>query len=78
MKKKLTTPIQQVTTKMDVNGNKTAHIQCVEGAFSIQTLGNLPETHSRGVGTWTAKEVYEYVDQYGTKRQKRICTPELY
>ena len=30
-------------------------------AFSIQTNGNLPETHSNGIGEWTEGEVAKYL-----------------
>jgi len=77
MKKQLTNPIQQITTKMSSNGIKCANIQCVDGSFIIQTNGNLPRTHRDGVYTWSADEVYSYVKKHGTARQKRICTQEL-
>ena len=68
-----TNTIQQVTISRDINGNKIARVQCVDGTFTIQTLGNMPETHRDGVYTWTSNEINTYVAAYGTARQKRLC-----
>ena len=68
-----TNTIQQITTKLDRNGNKTARIQCVEGTFSLQTLDNMPLTHREGVSTWSPKEINVYVSKHGTERQKKLC-----
>ena len=57
----------------DVNGNKTVKIKAEpHKAFSIQTNGNLPETHHNGVCEATYKEVYSYISKYGTDNQKHI------
>jgi hypothetical protein len=68
-----TNTIQQVIIGRDGNGNKIAHIKTCDGSFSIQTLGNLPKTHSEGVWTWTANEINAHVKHCGTSRQKRLC-----
>ena len=39
--------------------------------FSIQTLGNLPETHQNGINENTEWEVFCYLDNYGTPKQKK-------
>lgn len=58
----------------DKNGNKTVKIiPPMARGFSIQTNGNLPQTHSGGYSsTYTPGEVREYVGKYGTERQKHI------
>ena len=57
---------------MDTNGNRIVHIKTRHGGFSIQTNGNLPETHRKGAGDWTAAEVSDFVRHYGTPRQREI------
>jgi hypothetical protein len=55
----------------DTNGNKICKVRPSKGrAFSIQTLGNLPKTHKRGVCEHTEAEVRAYVEKYGTEKQK--------
>ena len=58
----------------DTNGNKTLKIESTDlnsgRGFSIQTLGNLPETHRNGVGSWTSEEVVSHVRKYGTQAQQ--------
>ncbi|HCC08604.1 TPA: hypothetical protein DEP81_01325 [Candidatus Woesebacteria bacterium] len=66
----------QTRMAMDQNGNKIARLtfpsHCGKAAkgFSIQTNGNLPNTHR------TRKpdnvEILEWVKRYGTLRQKAI------
>lgn len=60
-------------TGHDRNGNRVLRVT-VAGArgFSIQTSGNLPQTHRDGVGPWSEGEVCEYVKRYGTKRQREV------
>lgn len=64
----------------DVNGNK---VLLVTGrdlgdtkirGFSIQTLGNLPYTHKNDLHCelTTKEEVFEYVSEFGTERQKDL------
>lgn len=57
----------------DRNGNRVLRVSIpgVRG-FSIQTNGNLPKTHRDGVGPWTSSEVRQWVQAYGTKRQKAL------
>lgn len=56
----------------DINGNKVLRVKPSKGrGFSIQTLGNLPLTHKRSVGTWTDGEAKRYVAAYGTVAQRR-------
>ena len=59
--------------KLDRNGNKVCVVK-VPGArgFSIQTNGNLPNTHQDGVCKLTEYEVETYILSYGTRRQKTI------
>lgn len=58
----------------DINGNKILKIESSdvngERGFSIQTLGNLPETHRKGICEHTMGEVFEHVHACGTPRQK--------
>lgn len=57
----------------DINGNKVCKVsQSNKLGFSIQTNGNLTKTDKNGVCDATAGEVREYVEKYGTKRQKAI------
>lgn len=56
----------------DNNGNRRVGVLCGCGFFSIKTNGNLPETHSTGVGDWTAGEVRGYVARFGTARQRKL------
>lgn len=72
----------------DTNGNKTVKITNndlktwrnpdVKG-FSIQTNGNLPLTHSEGVTFTTENEIFNYINDHGTKRQQTIigCNDDL-
>jgi hypothetical protein len=59
-------------TGRDKNGNKILRCSGVEGGFSIQTNGNLPQTHCCGVTAGTDAEVCEYVARHGNARRKRI------
>ena len=59
-------------TGRDKNGNKTLRCSSVEGSFTIQTNGNLPQTHRDGVTVATDAEVCAYVRRHGTDRQRRI------
>lgn len=59
----------------DTNGNKTLNItrdECGLG-FSIQTLGNLPETHRMTTDDFSEavalKELAAFVNQHGTAAQ---------
>ena len=54
---------------VDVNGNKVLSV--VGARISIQTNGNLPGTHSRGVGDHTRGEIAAYIAAHGTASQKR-------
>lgn len=54
---------------IDTNGNKVLSV--VGARISVQTNGNLPETHSRGVGDHTRSEIEAYIGEHGTERQKR-------
>ena len=48
--------------KKDRNGNKTLSVKTLENrAFSIQTNGNLPETHRDGITQGTGKELINYL-----------------
>ena len=65
-------PHVNYTTGRDKNGNKTLRCSSVEGGFSIQTNGNLPQTHCCGVTVDTDAEVCTYVHRHGSERQRRI------
>ena len=62
--------------KHDINGNRCLSLDSHDlgGArgFSIQTQGNLPQTHRNGIGEHTLPEVREYIRDYGSKRQKEL------
>ena len=61
------------TIGRDKNGNKLVHVKTSgRGGFSIQTNGNLPQTHRDGVTSETDAEVCAYVRRHGSERQKRI------
>lgn len=66
----------------DVNGNKTIKFTGNElkainpnakRGFSIQTNGNLPETHRNGICQQTINEVVSYINCFGTNNQKVNC-----
>lgn len=59
-------------TGRDKNGNKIVHCSSREGGFTIQTNGNLPQTHRDGVTAGTDAEVCAYVAKHGNARRKRI------
>ena len=60
----------------DTNGNRVLkynkHDLGGARGFSIQTLGNLPQTHRDGMGCWTEGEVRAYLKEFGTPRQKEL------
>lgn len=62
----------------DINGNKVLKVSFVGvRGFSVQTLGNLPETHqidtNEDLKQFTAvNELHAYIKIYGTKRQKEL------
>lgn len=61
------------TVGRDQNGNKRCVVKVSHGrGFSIQTNGNMPETHRSGIGEWTWPEVVAYVRDHGTKAQKEL------
>jgi hypothetical protein len=61
------------TTDRDRNGNRIVRVT-IPGArpFTIQTNGDLPETHRNGICPETAGEVNAYVRQFGTARQREL------
>jgi len=62
-----------LTTGLDTNGNKVCKVKLPPArAFSIQTNGNLPQTHRNGVCEATAGEVQAYVKEFGTPRQRAV------
>lgn len=61
------------TMSRDVNGNRTLRVKPKSSrAFTIETNGNLPETHRQGVCEATPSEVSAYVRQFGTERQRQL------
>lgn len=68
----------------DVNGNKILSISGADlgdnkaKGFSIQTLGNLPYTHKNDLHceAATKQEVFNYVKEFGTDRQKSLLQTE--
>jgi len=54
----------------DANGNTIVTVR-IPGhrGFSIQTLGNLPETHRTRIPN--KEEIFAYVRRFGTLHQKR-------
>ena len=72
----------------DLNGNKIVKISGDDlktwrnenpRGFSIQTLSNLPLTDHNGVFYGTKNEIFNYVNQFGTKKQKQLigCNLDL-
>ena len=58
---------------MDANGNKVLRVMRQNRrGFSVQTNGNLLETHRNGVCDATPGEVRGYVAKYGTEHQKNV------
>ena len=65
-------------TSVDTNGNKTLKVKAKgKRGFSIQTLGNLPKTHLKGVFAETQNEVLYHVNTHGTKRQKDAVNNDI-
>lgn len=61
------------TTGRDKNGNKVVRVKTSgRGGFTIQTNGNLPQTHRDGVTSATDAEVCAYVRRHGGARRMRI------
>jgi len=61
----------KATISRDVNGNTIVKLQFTGcRGWSIQTNGNLPETHR--TGRPDVIEIRRYIMQYGTLRQKRV------
>lgn len=62
--------------KFDKDGNRCLSVtkNDLGGAcgFSVQTLPYLPETHHNGICEHTEKELKQYVEKYGSKREKRL------
>jgi len=62
----------------DTNGNKTLVVGMIHSdrGFSVQTNGNLPDTHRMTSEDFNpfraANELNEYVKTYGTARQKDL------
>lgn len=62
----------------DVNGNKTikVRLQSTGNGFSVQTLGNMPQTHRMTKDNFIYKvaiaELEEHVSRYGTLRQRDV------
>lgn len=63
-----------LTTYMSEVGQKRVRIMTARGSFSIQTCGNLPNTHNECIckPVEIHKEIAEYVSSCGTDRQKRV------
>lgn len=76
------TNLQLVSHGRDSNGNRTVQVQLPnDRAFSIQTNGNLPKTHSILTGIKISdlkeddilvieKEVSDYIQEFGSEKQK--------
>ena len=65
-------PVLNFLLGRDRNGNKVLRVCDRERGFSIQTNGNLPDTHRDGITAATADEVRAYVRSCGTRRQRTI------
>ncbi len=66
-----------LTLSRDTNGNKTLKLSPQNGrGFSVQTMGNLPETHKMLPGyidiPVAVCELREYITEYGTPRQAAL------
>ena len=61
------------TTDRDRSGNRIVRVT-VPGnrPFTVQTLGNLPETHRTGICHATVGEVNAYVREFGTIREREL------
>lgn len=62
----------------DTNGNKTIKVSFPNNAtgFSVQTLGNMPDTHRMTQDSFSYKiaiaELEDYISRYGTLRQRDV------
>lgn len=70
----------------DQNGNKTLKVEAKDlpsrltpRGFSVQTLGNLPETHAHGVHYATKGELFQFISEHGTAEQRTAlnCDTEI-
>ena len=68
----------------DKNGNKILVVESKDltpkyakakiRGFSVQTLGNLPETHRHGIHYDTKPELFQFIDKHGTERQREALS----
>jgi hypothetical protein len=65
------------TIDRDRNGHRIVRVT-VPGyrPFTIQTNGDLPQTHRRGICSETAGEVAQWVHEYGTERQRMLLAAQ--
>ncbi len=64
-------PSFETKMKRDTNGNKTISIKRAGyRAFSIQTNGNLPNTHKTGIAD--IDEIAGFIRKHGTFNQQQI------
>lgn len=69
----------QFKIKINKNGLKYVSVKIGDSrAFTIQTNGNLKETHRLGLGADIEKEVREYVQQHGTDHQKQLLNIQVW
>jgi hypothetical protein len=67
------------TFKMDSNGNKVVKVSCKgERGFSVQTNGNLPQTHYMRKDNLNSHIVHDelraFCGIYGTPHQRKILS----
>lgn len=62
-----------LSISIDSNGNKILKVQIGHArSFSIQTNGNLPVTHSKGITQFTILELTNHLNAFGTPRQRQL------
>lgn len=64
--------------KQDINGNQILSISGADlgdnrlRGFSVQTNGNLPVTHNNGITDTTTTELFDFISEHGTARQREL------
>ena len=63
----------RLSLSIDSNGNRILKVQIGHArGFSIQTNGNLPITHSKGITQFTILELTNHIHAFGTPRQREL------
>jgi len=67
-----TDSIHDLLIGTDMKGNRVLKVAFPDYNFTIQTNGNLPITHSKGVNSETIKELIAYMKEVGKPKHKEV------